>query len=64
MTDRPDKDDATEREARRERLAERMNPGPVTILREPVGGPIPKYTPEELREPGITRSGDEPAPDA
>ncbi|MBB2941953.1 hypothetical protein FB565_001657 [Actinoplanes lutulentus] len=57
MTDRPDRpaNDERERELRRERLFERMDPGPVTIDREPVGGPIPQLTDEELREAGLDR---------
>ncbi len=52
MTDRPE-DDERAREERRERLLERMEPGPVTLDREPVGGPIPQPTEEELREAGL-----------
>jgi hypothetical protein len=38
---------------RHERMLERMEPGEVTIDREPVGGPIPQLTDEELRELGL-----------
>jgi hypothetical protein len=51
VTDRPE--DQQQRDQRRERLLERMDPGPVTLDREPVGGPIPQLTDEELRDLGL-----------
>ncbi|MCY1141373.1 hypothetical protein OWR29_25525 [Actinoplanes sp. Pm04-4] len=54
MTDLPEQPvDASARGQQRERFYERMEPGEVTIDREPVGGPVPQLTPEELRDLGI-----------